>query len=378
MSLRAALLCLCLGIGPALAQTPDPAETARAAAERLARATRGLDAAETSRDRVKALSETIRAYEDGLAAMREGLRRASIREQALSRELNARETEIARLTGVLLAIGDQRKPTLLLHPAGATGTARAGMILTDVTPALNARVAELKTKLEEVTTLRRLQDNARDTLQRGLEGVQDARSRLSQAVADRKTLPRRFTEDPVRTALLIASTETLEGFASGLSEIAVNEATGSLPDISHRKGKLDLPVQGRLLRGFMGADAAGITRPGIIVATRPRALVTTPAAATIRYRGPLLDYGNVMILEPQSGVLFVVAGLDLVYGETGQVLPAGSPIGLMGGTDPEIGEILTQSGEGAGADRTETLYIEVREDNVPTDPSGWFSIAKDG
>ena len=50
----------------------------------------------------------------------------------------------------------------------------------------------------------------------------------------------------------------------------------------------------------------------------------------------------------------------------------------MGGSDPAIGEILTQSGEGAGADRTETLYIEVREDNVPTDPSGWFSIAKDG
>ena len=43
---------------------------------------------------------------------------------------------------------------------------------------------------------------------------------------------------------------------------------------------------------------------------------------------------------------------------------------------PEIGEILTQSGEGAGNDRTETLYIEVREDNVPTDPSAWFSIAE--
>ena len=252
------------------------------------------------------------------------------------------------------------------------------MILTDVTPALNERVAELRVKLEEVTTLRQLQDNAAQTLRDGLTGVQSARSALSQAVADRTDLPRRFTEDPVKTALLIASAETLEGFASGLSEFAVDEATGSLPDITHRKGKLALPVQGRLLRGFMGADAAGITRPGMIVATRPRALVTTPAAATIRYRGPLLDYGNVMILEPQAGLLFVVAGLDVVYGDSGQVLPAGSPIGLMGGADPEIGEILTQTGEGAGNDRSETLYIEVREDNVPTDPSAWFSIAKDG
>ncbi|MEZ5713943.1 MAG: peptidoglycan DD-metalloendopeptidase family protein [Paracoccaceae bacterium] len=382
MTLRAALLGLSLaalaGLAQAEGQAPDPAAAARAAADRLDKATRGLDAAESARDRVKALSETIRAFEDGLAAMREGLRRASIREQALTRELQAREGEISRLLGVLLSSGDGRNPTALLHPAGPLGTARAGMILSDVTPALNTRVTELKAKLDEVSTLRKLQDSARETLQEGLEGVQEARTQLSQAVADRKTLPRRFTEDPVKTALLIASSETLQGFASGLSDIAVNEAEGSLPDISHRKGKLALPVQGRVLRGFMGSDAAGIKRPGIIVATRPRALVSTPAAATIRYHGPLLDYGNVMILEPQSGLLFVVAGLDVVYGETGQVLPAGSPIGLMGGTDPAIGEIVTQSGEGAGADRTETLYIEVREDNVPTDPMAWFSTAKDG
>ena len=378
MMLRAALLCALLAGGAVSAQTPDPAEAARAAAVRLNQAAIRLDQAKSARDRVKALSETIRAFEDGLAAMREGLRHASIREQTLSRELSAREDEFSRLIGVLQSMGETRAPTVLLHPAGPTGTARAGMILADVTPALNTRVAELRGKLDEVSTLRRLQDNAAETLRQGLRGLQEARSELSQAVADRSDLPRRFAEDPVKTALLIASSETLEGFASGLSEIAVGESAGSLPDISHRKGKLPPPVQGRVLRSFMGSDAAGITRPGVIMATRPRALVTTPAAATIRYHGPLLDYGNVMILEPQSGLLIVLAGLDVVYGLTGQVLPAGAPIGLMGGADPEIGEILTQSSEGAGNDRTETLYIEIREDNVPVDPSAWFSIAKDG
>jgi septal ring factor EnvC (AmiA/AmiB activator) len=252
------------------------------------------------------------------------------------------------------------------------------MILSDVTPALNAKADALRARLDEVTTLRRLQADAADTLSRGLTGLQDARAALSQAIADRTALPRRFTEDPVRTALLIASAETLEGFASGLSEIASGEAEGSLPDISHRKGKLPMPVQGRILHGANQADAAGIVRPGIVVATRPRALVTTPAAATIRYRGPLLDYGNVMILEPQSGLLIVVAGLDVVYGEAGEVLPSGSPIGLMGGDDPEIGGILVQSGEGTGTDRTETLYMEIRENNVPVDPATWFDISKDG
>ncbi|PIE13223.1 MAG: peptidase M23 [Rhodobacterales bacterium] len=390
MILRAALLVALIAVplawaapaqvrAQARAQGTDPASAAQAAAQRLARASLALDKAKKARDRVKALSETVRAFEDGLGAMREGLRRASIREQTLTRELVAREDEISQLLGVLQAMTPGDSPTMLLHPQGPIGTARSGMILSEVTPALNDRAAELRAKLDEVTTLRKLQTNAADTLARGLQGVQDARTELSQAVADRTELPRRFTEDPVKTALLIASTETLEGFASGLSEIAANgEPEGSLPDIAHRKGALTLPVQGRVIRKSGQADAAGIVRPGIIVATRPRALVSTPAAATIRYLGPLLDYGNVMILEPQSGLLFVVAGLDVVYGEIGQVLPSGSPIGLMGGKDPEIGAILSQSGEGAGNDRSETLYIEVREDNVPVDPAGWFRVTKDG
>ncbi|WP_306006342.1 murein hydrolase activator EnvC family protein [Aquicoccus porphyridii] len=376
-ALSCLLLCIGLlvaGAGQAQIADPDPATAARAAAERLGRAMATLDQAEKARDRVKALTETVRAFENGLQAMREGLRQVTIREQALSRDLAIREAEIAQLLGVLQTMGKAPAPALLLHPAGPTGSARSGMILSDVTPALNARADVLRAKLEEMRMLRQLQTNAAETLKDGLTGVQEARAALSQAVADRDPLPRRFTEDPIRTALLITSTETLEGFASGLAEIAVNESPGSLPDISHRKGSLPLPVQGRVLRRAGEADAAGIRRPGIVVATRPRALVSTPAAATIRYRGPLLDYGNVMILEPQSGLLLVVAGLDVVYGDTGQVLPAGSPIGLMGGADPEIGAILQQTGEGAGTDRSETLYIEVREDNKPVDPETWFRI----
>jgi len=370
-------LALVFGLCSVTQADSDPAALAEAAAARLDQAAQTLAGAEKARDRVKALSETLRAYEDGLEAMREGLRRVSLREAQLTRELQARETEISQLLGVLQSIAATPDPVLALHPDGPTGTARSGMLLADVTPALTDQAQALRLKLEEVAMLRALQENAVDTLERGLDGVQQARTALSQAISDRTNLPRRFTEDPVRTAILIASTETLEGFASGLSEIAEGEVDGSLPDISHRKGILPLPVQGTVLRRTGEADAAGIKRPGLILATRPRALVSTPTAATIRYLGPLLDFGNVVILEPQAGLLLVLAGLDVVYGQAGQVLPSGSPVGLMGGKDAEIGTILSQAGEGAGTEASETLYIEVREDNAPVNPDAWFATGKD-
>ena len=361
---------------PAPAQTPaDPAQAAREASVRLSRAADALSETTGAQNRVKALTEVITAFEQGLEAMRAGLRGVAGREQALSAELRAREDEIARLLGVLQRIGQTSGPLVLLHPTGALDTARAGVILSDVAPALDMRAEDLRRDLDELSDLRMLQQSAINTMQRGLEGIQQARTALSEAMAERTDLPRRFTEDPVRTALLIASTETLAAFAGGLSEIAVNEAPGSLPDITGRKGDLPMPVEGLILRRAGEADAAGITRPGIILATRPRALVTTPAAATVRYRGPLLDYGNVIILEPQSGILLVFAGLDVVYGQTGEVLPGGSPVGLMGGRDGDL--LITADAQDTGAQRTETLYIEVRQDNSPVDPLAWFKTDKE-
>jgi septal ring factor EnvC (AmiA/AmiB activator) len=379
--LRLLMIPLLLGAGLLQAQE-TPALAARVAAEQLEDAAVSLQNAKKSRDRVGALTETVQAYEAGLRAMRDGLRRASYREAQLSRELASQEGQIARLLGALQSLGRGPAPTMLLHPQGPTGTARSGMILADVAPALAVEAAKLRRDLEEVAILRSLQQGAADTLQAGLEGVQQARTELSKAIADRTELPKRFSEDPIQTALLIASTETLEGFASGLAELPLTLTNDIvLPDITEQKGQLAWPVHAQILRKAGEADAAGIRRPGSVLATRPRALVTTPVPATIRYRGPLLEYGNVMILEPRPGLLFVLAGMDVVYGETGQVLSAGSPVGLMGGNSPDVDAILSQSGEGSGAgagqDRSETLYIEVREDNSTVDPETWFTANKD-
>ncbi len=376
MRVLAAALAVVL-YGPAEAQN-TPSQAALAAAEMLEQASISLSEAESARDRVRALTVTIQAYEAGLSAMRDGLRMAATREAQLSAELRAREQDVAQLLGVLQTIETTTPPVLMLHPSGPLGAARAGMMLSEVTPGLNAKAQALAQDLQEVQTLRLLQQDAAETLTEGLTGVQSARTRLSEAIADRTGLPQRFVEDPIKTAILISSTETLDGFATGLSEISEGEIAESDDSIQSRKGDMPLPVQGVLLHRAGETDAAGVTRPGLVLGTRPRALVITPTAATIRYRGPLLDLGNLIILEPQPGLLFVFSGLQEVYGNIGQVIPEGTPVGLMPGETPEIGAILSTRGDGTGTDRSETLYIEVRVDNSPVDPESWFRTSKDG
>ena len=373
-----ALLC-CAPMGAYAQQPLRPAVAAQAALEELRAAQQMLEEAKGGRARVAALSETVRAFEAGLSAVRAGLRGAVIRERALSLRLAGQEEEIAALLTVLQARGRAGSPSLFLHPQGALGTARAGMIVSQMTPILSAQAEELREVLAEVSSLRQLQAGAESRLQEALGAVQQARSALSQAIGDRTELPRKFSEDAVKTALLLATAETLESFAGGLGEISGGPLMGQAADedVTLRKGQLPLPVAGRVLRRAGEADAAGIVRAGLVVATRPRALVSAPAAATIRYQGPLLDFGNVLILEPKAGLLMVFAGLDLVYGRTGEVVARGAPLGLMGGKQASVGEILTQVGEGTGSDLSQSLYLEVREDNEPVNPQDWFRTERE-
>lgn len=362
--------------GGAAAQS-DPAHMARRAASMLNQAGLALQDARKARARVAALTQTVLAFEEGLAAMRDGLRQVSIREQALLADLNARREDVALLLGALLSLQSDPETTVLLHPAGPLATVQAGLLLGDVAPALQQEADVLAEALSEITLLRELQQTALQTLADGLDGVQSARTELSTAISERTDLPTAFASDPQKLAQLLQAADTLEAFATGLvAQQPAGQAAGP-KQFSQRAGALALPAQGTVLRGFGDADAAGVRRPGLLLATRPLALVTTPAAATVRYRGPLLDYGNVIILEPANGVLLVLAGLAYLYAEDGQVIAEGEPVGLMGGGQPDTQAILNAAMQGAAGSRPQTLYIEVRQNGAPVDPAPWFEATKD-
>ncbi|MFN6951972.1 MAG: murein hydrolase activator EnvC family protein [Albidovulum sp.] len=376
--MRAAALVLALAVvfgHPGRAADPAAPE-AQAAAVELRAAIEALNTAQGSRERIKALTRTIRAYERGFGALRDTLRRVSARESEIQGSFAERRDRIGALLGALVTMERGAEPLLFLHPDGPLGTARSGMILASVTPALQAEVATLRGELDELGRIRALQAELKDTLQRGLDAAQAARAALAQAIQDRTELPRRFLEDPEELKSLVASADSLDAFAAGLAEMET-DIGAPMGDFADAKGTLPLPVQGTLLRRAGEADAAGIRRPGLLIATRPGALVTLPWAATVRYRGPLLDYGNVMIAEPASGYLLVLAGMATVFGEIGDVLDAGAPVGLMGGVLPEGATMVAGDKDGGGAERTETLYIELRQGKEPVDPAPWFTETRE-
>ena len=285
-----------------------------------------LTLADSARDRTRALTKTNQIYEAGSSAMRDGLRRNALHKSQRVVQPQAREQDIAQLPGVLHTIETATASVPVLHPPGSLGVARDGMMLFEVVPGLDVQIQMPATDLREVQTLRHLPQCEADTLTGGLTWVQDARTQKSEATVGRPNLPRRFFEDPVRTTLPISSTETLQGFASGISVSAEGEINKSNAAVTYLKDRIAPSTQDVILDQSGEADTAGVFRPALVL--------DSPTTATILYRSPSLD------LENMPDLFFVSSGLQEIYDQTEDVNADGTPVALMPGETSIIGATL--------------------------------------
>ena len=346
---------------PAFADTPQ--EAAADAIAQLQDARTQLAAAETRSNRIDALTETVQAYEAGLTAMRDGLRALAAQEAELRVKEARHQTELAGLLAVLQNIERTPTPVLQSHPNGAIAAARTAGIFADFMPAARQEVEALQGELARIAALRDLQSQGAETLATGLQDAQAARSALGLAISERTDLPSRFEQDPVQVALLQASTENLAAFAQGIAAQLPQNATQITPS-----GSLPLPVTGYVLPD----DGSG--QKGVRIAAAPGALVVTPIQATLLYAGPLPDWGSVAILEPAADVLFIIAGMTQSYGTSGQILPSGTAIGLMGGDPAAHYANLNEISDTFADQAYETLYLEVRDGQNPVNVDSWFGL----
>ena len=354
--LVASVIFACCGF-PAVAETATEAATLR-----LSEAALQLEAAEGAGDRIAALTSTVRAYEAGLAAMREGLVAVTLRERALVAELEREDAGLAEFLTLLQTVSRHVEAEALVHPGGALPNIQAGMLVSSMVPDLQARATALETRLVEVGELRSLQEAGMATLEEGRVGARAARLALSEALTNRTDLPPRHATDDAAMEALLNSTETLQAFADALvREVEAAPEPGS--------GAWMQPVTGEILRRFDEADAAGVRRPGLIFATPPEALVVAPAAATVLFAGEVPDQGNVVILEPEAGLLVVLAGIGRGFVQSGQIVAKGEGLGLMGGQIPAAQEKLNDLLRNSGLPGEETLYMEVRQGREPIDPT---------
>lgn len=182
--------------------------------------------------------------------------------------------------------------------------------------------------------------------------AQDLRDLLGKLEKERDAKRRQMAEEAKKKILSVSKSEQQETTDLIKLDPEIINETGA--NFIKAKGLLPRPVIGTIVTHYGEEMAKGVSSKGITIKTRNMAQVIAPFDGSVLFAGPFRGYGNLIIIEHGKGYTSLLAGLDSIDCETGQMLLAGEPIGVM------------PSGESA------RLYVELRKDNRPLNPESWF------
>lgn len=338
------------------------------------------------------------ATEERLSRLEERLKAMSESEAAIRHSLQARRGIVAEILAALQRMGRRPPPAVLVSPEDMLAAIRTSMLLGAVVPELRGEVDTLAADLAEMIRLRGLIAQDKEGLSNDLAGWAREQQRLQALVAARRTrqaeIESGLTAERRRAAELGAQAKNLkdlldrteaevaaakrtaeEAKAAAEREVRVTQerfAAAGFRDparlapkvhFADARGEVPRPVSGRLARGFNQPDGNGGSTRGVSFATRPKAVVSSPADGWVQFAGPFRSYGQLLIINAGDGYYLLLAGMDQISVEVGQFVLAGEPVGNMG-----------EKGAGpAGSDGDPTLYVEFKKDGGSIDPEPWWA-----
>lgn len=390
----------------ALAELETSLHLSRERAEQLRK-----EIADMQGDRAKqnaaliAAAERVKLAETDIAAMEERLGELIVQELEVRGRLDGADSTISSVLAALERISRNPPPALIVNPSDALGSARSALLIAAILPSLQEKAAAVTRDLQQLGEIKTaaLEEQAR--LEANFQILAEEQLRIGTLIAARKE-----GEDRAGSALAAeeAAAETLAAKASNLKELideltrranavasaaqatATANAGGSAPRLDREtiaialantersepavpfaqaRGYLTPPSNGVTVIDYGAGDGFGGISRGLSIVTRAEAQVVAPADGWVLYRGDYLNYGQIVILNAGQDYTILLAGLARVDVEIGQFVMMGEPVGIMG--SQTIGRTVATS---AGVSRP-TLYIEMRKNNEPVDPTGWWNVA---
>jgi septal ring factor EnvC (AmiA/AmiB activator) len=223
-----------------------------------------------------------------------------------------------------------------------------------------ARAAELDRLIADAKARRQQAETAADTAaQRAAAEAARAdslRAALAALETQRKAEEERAHEDALRADKRkhASEAETARRREAALAHPAASLGTGA-----QAKGRLTIPVVGKLAHAFGDPTEAGSAN-GAIYSPPPNARVVAPCSGKIAFADKFRTYGQLMIFDCGGGYHVVLSGLERLDAKAGQAVQAGEPVGTM------------PNWEAGGAGRRPTLYLELRHNGQPVDPAPWL------
>jgi murein hydrolase activator len=315
----------------------------------------------------------------------------------LSLDLARQQDDLSGILAGLQSLERDPPPALVASPGDVLDALRGAMLFGTVVPELRDRALELRGKLEALVAIDQELAEQAKTERDAIASLGDHKQEIAQLLEERKlSLKSSETELAAEQALsrsvaakaqstrelimkLLAAREVAalaerkaeaERLAIAKAEAERQRKLAEIP-ISSALGKLKMPVAGSVILGFGAETGLGHPLDGIVIATTPNAMVTTPVRGRIEFAGPFRSYGMMVIVNAGEGHLVLLSGLGGTSVQPGQDVLAGEPVGVVADLAASTAQVAALAKDLTTGGKP-VLYVEFRKNGDPVDPAPWW------
>jgi septal ring factor EnvC (AmiA/AmiB activator) len=351
-----------------------------------------------------AAAARVKAAETEIAAVQTKIGDLIVQELDTRGRLDGADASISNVLAALERISKDPPPAIIVDPSDALGSARSALLISAILPQLKAKADQVTSDLKHLTDIKTAAQAEEANLKANFDVLEEEQLRIATLIqaqkqneetatatlaeeqkqaaemADKAAQLKQLIADLGRQAkaVAVAADATAKANAGGTApkldndtvKLALANTARQQPAVpfAAARGFLDFPVaRGVNVVNFGDGDGLGGVSDGLSVVTNADAPVRAPADGWVLYTGNYLNYGQIVILDAGQDYTILLAGMASVDVKPGQFVLMGNPVGSMGSRT--IGRTVATS---AGAQRP-TLYIEMRNKNVPIDPTGWWA-----
>ena len=351
-----------------------------------------------------AAAARVKAAETEIAAVQTKIGDLIVQELDTRGRLDGADASISNVMAALERISKDPPPAIIVDPSDALGSARSALLISAILPQLKARADQVTADLKHLTEIKTAAQAEEANLKANFDVLEEEQLRIATLIQAQKqneqTATATLAEEQKQAAEMADKAAQLKQLIADLGRqaqavavaadaTATANAGGKTPKLDNdtvklalantarqqpavpfaaARGFLDFPVtRGVNVVNFGDGDGFGGVSDGVSVVTNAEAPVRAPADGWVLYTGNYLNYGQIVILDAGQDYTILLAGMARVDVKPGQFVLMGNPVGVMGSRT--IGRTVATS---AGAQRP-TLYIEMRNKNVPIDPTGWWA-----
>jgi septal ring factor EnvC (AmiA/AmiB activator) len=376
-------------------------------ADKIARLKAEIASMQGDRDKQNAAliaaGERVKLAEADVAAVEQKIGDLIVEELETRGRLDGSNGSISNILAALERISRSPPPVLIVDPSDALGSARSAILISAILPQLRAKADQVMNDLQQLDEIKSAARAEEDKLKANFDVLQEEQLRIATLIAAQKQTETMTTAnldaEQQRNADLAAKAETLKQLVDTLTRKARAVATAAqataaanaggaaprldpetvrlalantdrtepaVPFVSAR-GFLEMPASGVPVVNYGDGDGFGGISKGLSIVTRAGAEVLAPADGWVLYKGDYLNYGQIVILDAGQDYTILLAGLGNVTVKPGQFVLMGTSLGTMGS------RTFGRTAATSAGQPNPTLYIEMRKNSVPIDPTGWWA-----